>query len=62
MVEKCEKYHRYYRSGLEQKESEVFPLTVWIAPTAARKERLLSHIREAFGKQPISLVWGATPS
>lgn len=52
VVEKCEKYHRYYRSGLEQQESEVFPLTVWIAPTAARKERLLSHIREAFDKQP----------
>ncbi len=52
VVEKCEKYHRYYRSGLEQKESEVFPLTVWIVPTAARKERLLSHIREAFGKPP----------
>lgn len=52
VIKKCEKYHRYYRSGLEQQESEVFPLTVWITPTAARKERLLSHIREAFGKQP----------
>ena len=30
----------------------MFPLTVWIVPTAARKERLLSHIREAFGKPP----------
>lgn len=52
VVEKCEKYHRYYRSGLEQKESEVFPLTVWIVPTAERKERLIAHIREAFDKQP----------
>lgn len=52
VVEKCEKYHRYYRSGLEQQESEVFPLTIWIVPTTARKERLLSHIREAFDKQP----------
>ncbi len=52
VVEKCEKYHRYYRSGLEQKEAEVFPLTVWIVPTTARKERLLSRIREAFHKQP----------
>lgn len=52
VVEKCEKYHHYYRSGLEQQESEVFPLTVWIVPTAERKERLITHIREAFGKQP----------
>ena len=52
IVEKCEKYHRYYCSGLEQQESEVFPLTVWIVPTAERKERLIAHIRKAFDKKP----------
>ena len=52
IIGKCEKYHKYYRSGLEQKEAEVFPLTVWIVPTAERKERLTAHIREAFEKQP----------
>lgn len=52
IVEKCEKYHQYYRSGLEQQESEVFPLTVWIVPTAERKERLIAHIRETFDKKP----------
>ena len=52
IVEKCEKYHRYYRSGLEQQKSEVFPLTVWIVPTNDRKERLLAHIREAFNRLP----------
>ena len=52
VVEKCEKYHHYYRSGLEQQASEVFPLTVWIVPTINRKERLIAHIREAFGKYP----------
>ncbi len=52
VVEKCEKYHHYYRSELEQKESGVFPLTVWIVPTTGRKERLITHIREAFDKQP----------
>lgn len=52
IVAKCEKYHKYYRTGLEQKEAEVFPLTVWIVPTADRKERLISHIRETFDKQP----------
>lgn len=52
IIGKCEKYHKYYRSGLEQEEYGVFPLTVWIVPTAERKEKLISHIREAFDKQP----------
>lgn len=52
IIGKCEKYHKYYRSGLEQGEHGVFPLTVWIVPTMARKEKLISHIREAFDKQP----------
>lgn len=52
IIAKCEKYHKYYRTGLEQQEAEVFPLTVWIVPTAGRKERLISHIRETFDKQP----------
>lgn len=51
IVSKCEKYYKYYRTGLEQQETEVFPLTVWIVPTAGRKERLTAHIREAFDKQ-----------
>lgn len=52
VIEKCRKYHQYYRSGLEQKESGLFPLTVWVAPGAARKERLTAHIREEFKGQP----------
>ena len=52
VVDKCERYHKYYRSGLEQQEAGVFPLTVWIVPTAERKEKLIKHIREAFDKQP----------
>jgi len=52
IIEKCQKYHAYYRSGLEQEESEMFPLTVWIVPNVARKGKLLIHLREAFDKQP----------
>ena len=51
IIEKCRKYHAYYRSGLEQEESGIFPLTVWIVPGAARKEKLIRHLREAFDKQ-----------
>ena len=51
IIEKCQKYHTYYRSGLEQEASEMFPLTVWIVPSAARKEKLIRHLKEAFDKQ-----------
>lgn len=51
IIEKCQKYHAYYRSGLEQEESEMFPLTVWIVPSPARKEKLIQHLKAAFDKQ-----------
>ena len=38
--EKCEWYHQYYRSGIEQEKHGMFPLTIWIVPNADRKERL----------------------
>jgi len=52
VVEKCRRYHQYYRSGLEQKLHGVFPLTVWIVPNAARKESLTAHIRAEFVHSP----------
>lgn len=52
VIEKCERYHRYYRSGIEQDATGVFPLTVWIVPDAERKSKLISAIRSAFDKQP----------
>lgn len=51
IIEKCQKYHAYYRSGLEQEESGMFPLTVWIVPGIARKEKLILALRETFDKQ-----------
>lgn len=51
VVEKCRRYHDYYRSGLEQKQHGIFPLVVWIVPDDSRKESLITHIREAFQKQ-----------
>ncbi len=51
VVKKCRRYHEYYRSGLEQQQHGVFPLTVWIVPDAARKDCLVSHIQAAFEGQ-----------
>lgn len=52
VIEKCERYHQYYRTGLEQKAAGVFPLTVWIVPDTGRRDRLAAAIRTAFDKQP----------
>lgn len=52
VVEKCERYYKYYQSGTEQEESGVFPLTVWIVPNAGRKARLMESIKSAFDKKP----------
>ena len=52
VIEKCLRYHQYYRSGLEQKKHKVFPLTVWIVPDAARKDSLTSYIKAEFAKMP----------
>ena len=52
VVEKCRRYYDYYRSELEQKQHEVFPLVVFVVPDAARKESVTAHIRDAFQKLP----------
>lgn len=52
ILEKCERYHKYYRSGLEQEETGIFPLTVWIVPNIKRKQKIMENIKSAFDKQP----------
>lgn len=52
IIEKCERYHKYYLNGAEQEETGMFPLTAWIVPTEKRKDTLLKCIRQAFDKKP----------
>ena len=52
IVEKCDAYLRYYYSGVEQKETGMFPLVAWIVPDEARKERIKDSLREHFKAQP----------
>jgi hypothetical protein len=52
VVEKCRRYFDYYRSGAEQQQNEVFPLTVWIVPDKARKDSIAMHIGNEFQKLP----------
>ena len=52
VVEKCKMYRRYFYTGKEQEEHEVFPLVVWIVKDSTRKERLKQYIREGLPRQP----------
>lgn len=47
ILDKCCRYVRYYKSGIEQKEHGVFPLVVWIACSENRKNKLKQYINES---------------
>jgi len=49
ILAKCERYVDYYKSGIEQKQTGVFPQVVWIVPGASRKESLRRHIAQSWG-------------
>ncbi len=48
VVEKCHRYHEYYKTGAEQKKSGAFPLVLWIVQDEPRKQKLEETIRDAF--------------
>lgn len=52
VVAKCDAYLRYYYSGIEQNETGMFPLVLWIVKDANRKERLKKYIRASIQAQP----------
>lgn len=52
VVDKCNSYLHYYYTGIEQKESGMFPLVVWIVKDNKRKERLKEYIRDSIKAQP----------
>lgn len=52
VIDKCKRYHQYLRTGVEQREHEVFPVTLWVVPDESRKDKLTSAMDEAFKKAP----------
>jgi hypothetical protein len=44
VVDKCERYIQYLRSGAEQARTSVFPYVVWIVPDEKRKNSVVKHI------------------
>lgn len=52
IVDKCNTYIEYFYTGIEQKETGLFPVVVWIVKDEARKEKLREIIRENLKGQP----------
>ena len=52
VLDKCLRYTCYYKSGIEQKNSGVFPLVVWIVPGVSRQARLQRYFEECRDLQP----------
>jgi hypothetical protein len=47
VVDKCKRYACYHTTGKAQKQYGVFPMVVWLVPSAARKASLQKHISES---------------
>ena len=52
VVEKCDAYLRYYYTNIEQKETDLFPLVVWVAIDQKRKDLLQGYIEEHIQGHP----------
>lgn len=44
IIQKCDRYGRYYLTGNEQRQSGVFPRVVWIVPDEKRKQTIIQHV------------------
>ncbi|MBQ9321350.1 MAG: replication-relaxation family protein [Eubacterium sp.] len=52
VIDKCARYHQYFRTGIEQRQNEVFPITVWIVPDENRKQKIIDGLAERFINAP----------
>ena len=45
IIRKCVAYQRYWRTGIEQARTDLFPAVVWVVPSARRADRIRAAIR-----------------
>lgn len=45
IVNKCKQYIAYYRTGIDQRQNEVFPFVLWVVPDDNRKQALAKVIQ-----------------
>lgn len=48
ITRKCQRYQRYFATGIEQRTSEVFPAVIWITVSETRAQKL----RDAISHEP----------
>ena len=60
VLRKCQGYHRYAASGLEQLARGLFPAVVWIVPSVERAKLLRERIAAEPGLDP-HMFWIITP-
>lgn len=46
IIAKCKQYITYFNTGIEQRETEIFPFVLWIVPSDKRKETIQHRIKE----------------
>lgn len=61
IIAKCKRYLDYYQTGKEQSVKTVFPVILWIVPSAERKEKMEASIKEAFGNRQVRIFLIITP-
>lgn len=49
IMKKCQQYQAYRRTGIEQGQSNVFPVVIWVAMTRTRAEKLQRAISASRG-------------
>lgn len=62
ILEKCRRYLEYYRTGKEQHATGVFPIVLFIVPTAARKQKIVDDIKNAFAGRNAHIFLVVTPA
>ena len=45
VIAACHRYQAYYATGTEQRNSGVFPITLWVVPHDRRREQLWRYIK-----------------
>lgn len=49
VIKRCHAYQAYRRSGIEQREHDVFPAVIWVVPTRERATKLTERISQEPG-------------
>lgn len=61
VIEKCRRYHQYYRTEKEQTANGVFPAVLWIVPNERRKRTIIEKLNQDLPDNRVRLFLIITP-